>query len=115
MLANRSLLTDGILLHCYSGSAELVRDVYNKLDCYYSFGGAVTFAKHKGEVLRAVPRDRLLLETDCPYMTPVPYRGQRNTPANIPLIARKITELLGVDEGELAAETTRNARAFYRL
>lgn len=115
LLGNRSLLTDGVLLHCYGGSAELARDVYNKLDCYYSFGGAVTFAKHKDEVLAAIPRERLLLETDCPYMTPVPYRGQRNTPANIPIIARKIAELLGADEGEIAFQTTANARAFYRL
>ena len=115
LLANRSLLADGVLLHCYSGSMELVRDVYNGLDCYYSFGGAVTFAKHKEEVLRAVPRERLLLETDCPYMTPVPYRGQRNTPANIPLVARKIAELLDTDEREIARVTTANAKAFYRL
>jgi len=115
LLANRSLLADGVLLHCYSGSAELVRDVYNKLGCYYSFGGAVTFAKHKEEVLSAVPSDRLLLETDCPYMTPVPLRGQRNTPANIPLVCRKVAELLARDEREIAAETTRNAKVFYRL
>ena len=115
LLANRSLLADGVLLHCYSGSMELVRDVYNGLDCYYSFGGAVTFAKHKEEVLRAVPRERLLLETDCPYMTPVPYRGQRNTPANIPIICRRVAELVGEDESEIARLTTANARAFYRL
>lgn len=115
LLANRSLLTDGVLLHCYSGSAELVRDVYNALDCYYSFGGAVTFAKHKDVVLREVPRERLLLETDCPYMTPVPLRGQRNTPANIPLVAAKIAELLGVSVEHIARTTTQNARAFYRL
>ena len=115
LLANRSLLTDGVLLHCYGGSAELVRDVYNGLDCYYSFGGVVTFAKYKDEVLREIPADRLLLETDCPYMTPVPLRGQRNTPANIPLVCRKIAELLGEDETELALRTTRNAKRFYRL
>lgn len=113
--ANRGLLADGVLLHCYSGSMELVRDVYNGLDCYYSFGGAVTFAKHKEEVLRAVPRERLLLETDCPYMTPVPYRGQRNTPATIPIICRRVAELLGADEEEIARLTTANARRFYRL
>lgn len=113
--ANRSLLTDGVLLHCYSGSTELVRDVYNGLDCYYSFGGAVTFAKHKDAVLREVPPERLLLETDCPYMTPVPLRGRRNTPANIPLIAAKIADLLGVSVEQIARSTTANARRFYRI
>lgn len=113
--ANRSLLTDGVLLHCYSGSMELVRDVYNGFDCYYSFGGAVTFAKHKDEVLRAVPRERLLLETDCPYMTPVPFRGQRNTPANIPIICQKVADLLGEDAEQIARQTTANAKRFYRL
>jgi TatD DNase family protein len=115
LLANRSLMTDGVLLHCYGGSAELVRDVYNGLDCYYSFGGALTFAKHKEEVLRSVPRERLLLETDCPYMTPVPYRGQRNTPANIPIIAARGAELLDVEVADLARATTANAKRFYRL
>lgn len=115
LLANRSLLTDGVLLHCYSGSMELARDIYNGLDCYYSFGGAVTFAKRKDEVLKVIPRERLLIETDCPYMTPVPYRGQRNTPANIPIICRKIADLLGEDAQTIAQATTQNAKRFYRL
>lgn len=115
LLANRALLTDGVLLHCYSGSAELVRDVYNELDCYYSFGGALTFAKHKAEVLAAIPPQRLLLETDCPYMTPVPYRGTRNSPANLPLIAAKMAELLGMSVEQVAELTTQNAHRLYRL
>lgn len=113
--AHRELLTDGVLLHCYSGSAELVRDVYNKLDCYYSFGGAITFAKHKEEVLRAIPKERLLLETDCPYMTPVPLRGRRNSPANLPIICAKMADLLGLDDQEMQEFTYQNARRFYRL
>lgn len=115
LLSHRDLLTDGVLLHCYSGSAELARDVYNGLDCYYSFGGAITFAKHKDEVLRAIPRNRLLLETDCPYMTPVPLRGRRNSPANIPLVAARMAELLGESLDEIRRCTTDNARRFYRL
>lgn len=115
LLAHRDLLQDGVLLHCYSGSAQLAKDVYNKLDCYYSFGGAITFAKHKDEVLQAIPRERLLLETDCPYMTPVPLRGTRNTPANLPLIAAKMAQLLEMDEQEVQRLTTQNARRFYRL
>ena len=115
LTANRSLLTDGVLLHCYSGSAQLVRDVYNPLDCYYSFGGAITFAKHKEEVLRAIPPQRLLLETDCPYMTPVPYRGTRNSPANIPIIAAKMAELTATTIEQVARLTTANAHRLYRL
>ncbi len=111
----RDLLTDGVLVHCYSGSVELARDFFNKLDAYYSFGGALTFAKNKGEVLSAIPQDRILLETDAPYMTPVPYRGKRNDPSLLPLTAAKMAELMGLTIEEVADLTFRNAKRLYRL
>ena len=116
LLEERDCLLNGVLLHCYGGSMESARDFYNKLGCYYSFGGAVTFKNaKKGEVLRAVPRDRLLLETDCPYMTPVPHRGERNEPAWIPLIAAKVAEELGLSVEEVEKQTYDNFLTFYRI
>ncbi len=113
---NRHLLTDGVLLHCYSGSMELARDFYTPvLDCYYSFGGAVTFAKDKQAVLSVIPRDRLLLETDCPYMTPAPYRGRRNDPSYIPVTAQAVASMLDCSVEQLAKQTTANTLRFYRI
>lgn len=110
---NKHYLKHGILLHCYGGSAESAA-VYNKLDCYYSFGGAVTFAKHKDEVLCSVPLDRLLIETDCPYMTPVPHRGKLNKPSLIYLVRDKIAELIGKAPEEIENITTENSKRFYK-
>lgn len=110
---NSHYLLNGVLIHCYSGSAELVKYYTAHFDSYFSFGGAITFAKNKDEVLKAVPKDRLLLETDCPYMTPIPYRGKLNTPANIPLIAAKMAEILNMGIAEIESLTTVNAYRFY--
>lgn len=110
-------LTYGVLLHCYSGSAEMV-PVFGKFDAYFAFGGAITFknARRNLEALLAVPRDRLLLETDCPYMTPVPYRGQTNFPKYVNLVADKAAEVLGLQRAEVEDITTENAkRLFNRL
>ncbi|NCA67200.1 MAG: TatD family deoxyribonuclease [Clostridia bacterium] len=111
---NKQYLNNGVLLHCYSGSGESARDIYNRLDCYYSFGGAITFAKHKNEVLKYIPQDRIMLETDCPYMTPVPFRGKTNTPALLYLIRDKMAELLRLTPDEIEKITTDNAKRFYK-
>lgn len=113
----KGYLNSGVLLHCYSGSSELVR-VFNKLDAYYAFGGAITFknAKHNIEALSVVPIQRLLFETDCPYMTPVPFRGKTNEPRLIGLVAQKASEVLQMPVAELERITTQNAkRLFTRL
>lgn len=110
-------IKNGLLLHCYSGSAEYVK-IFDKLDAYYAFGGAITFknAKHNLESLAVVPKDRLLLETDCPYMTPVPFRGKTNEPKYVSLVAQKAAQVLGVSEEEIAELTSKNAkRLFTRL
>lgn len=111
---NRKYLNSGVLLHCYSGSAEMVK-VFDKYDCCYAFGGAITFknAKHNLEALRVVRSDRLLLETDCPYMTPVPFRGQMNEPKLINLVLEKAAEILEKDKEELASETVKNTLRFF--
>ncbi len=112
---NLSRFSHGALLHCYSGSAELAKYYSDKLDAYFSFGGVLTFAKHKDVVLRAIPKNRILLETDCPYMTPVPHRGEKNEPKYIPLIAEKMAELTGLSVVEIEKVTTENALAFYKV
>lgn len=113
----RNYIQNGLLLHCYSGSSEYVK-IFDKLDAYYAFGGAITFknAKHNLESLAVVPKDRLLLETDCPYMTPVPFRGKANEPKYVALVAQKAADVLGVSVEEIENITTKNAkRLFTRL
>ncbi|NLZ54739.1 MAG: TatD family hydrolase [Thermoanaerobacteraceae bacterium] len=82
------------LMHCYSGSLEMARELL-KLGFYFSFGGVITFknAKKPKEVASDLPLDKILLETDCPYLSPEPYRGERNDPTRIPVIAKKLAEL----------------------
>ena len=113
---NKALLKDGILLHCYGGSMELARDFYNKLDCYYSFGGAITFKNaNKGDVLRAVPQNRILFETDCPYMTPVPYRSTRNEPSYLTLVRERAALELSMTLDEIEDTVYSNFCEFYRM
>lgn len=111
---NKNLIKTGALLHCYGGSEELSHE-FLKLGCFFSFGGALTFknAKHNVETLKSLPLDRFMLETDCPYMTPVPFRGEVNKPANVALVARKVAELLGKSVTEIEDITNRNALAFF--
>lgn len=112
---NKARLSNGVLLHCYSGSAEMVR-VFSRYDAYFSFGGAITFknAIHNLESLKVVPRDRLLFETDAPYMTPVPFRGKTNYPKLVNLVADKASEVLSVDREELVEQTTKNAKTLFK-
>ena len=111
----KNYLKNGVLLHCYGGSAELARYYSKNFDAYFSFGGVLTFAKHKDVVLAEIPASRLLLETDCPYMTPVPHRGTPNEPKYIPLVAEKMAELKGLRREEIEAITSENALRFYRI
>lgn len=112
---NKSKLSNGVLLHCYSGSAEMVK-VFSRYDAYFSFGGAITFknAVHNLESLKVVPRDRLLFETDAPYMTPVPFRGKTNYPKFVNLVADKAAEVLGADREKLVEQTTKNAKTLFK-
>ena len=104
------------LMHCFSGSVELMREAV-RLGCVLSLGGVVTFknARHSVEVAAEIPLDRLLLETDAPYMAPVPYRGQRCDSAMIGFAAEKIAALRGISTQELLNITAENAKAFYGI
>ena len=103
-------------MHAYSGSFETFLQLQKYGDWRLGIGGVVTFKKASlAEVVRKVPLDRLLLETDAPYLTPVPYRGTRNESAYIPLVAAKIAELKGVGVEEVAEVTTRNAKELFGL
>lgn len=104
------------LLHCYSGSAEMLKEVM-KLGLFISLGGTVTFknARVPVEVAAAVPLERLLLETDAPYLSPVPFRGRRNDSKNIAYTAERIAEIRGMDTQELIDITTENAKRLFRI
>lgn len=104
------------VLHCYSGSAEMVHDFLD-LGLYLGFGGSSTFANAKKtrQAAQAVPLDRMLLETDCPYLTPAPHRGKRNDPSYLRVICTTIADLRGMDALELARITTRNACTLFGI
>lgn len=104
------------LVHCFSGSVELMREAV-KLGFYISLGGVVTFknARQSVEVASEIPLDRLLLETDAPYMSPVPFRGKRNDSAKIVYAAEKIASLRGIGIQELLDITCDNAKRFYKI
>lgn len=104
------------LLHCYSGSIESAKE-FIKLGFSFSFGGVVTFnnAKNVVKVVEELPIEKIMLETDCPYMAPVPFRGKRNEPMYIPYIARKITEIKNIEVEKIAEITTKNAEKMFKI
>lgn len=106
----------GGVVHCFSGSVEMARDILS-VGMYIGLGGAVTFknAKTPVEVAQYVPLDRLLLETDCPYMTPVPYRGKRCDSSYIAVTAEKIAALRGMDTQELLTAAQENAKRLFGI
>lgn len=102
------------VLHCFSGDENLAWHYFN-LGLAISFTGLVTFSKNWDSLLRKMPDDRLLLETDAPFMTPEPYRGKRNEPFLVTYVAKRIAEIRGVSAEKIAAITTANARKLFRL
>lgn len=104
------------LLHCFSGSVEMLNEVL-KLGLSISLGGTVTFknARVPVEVAQAVPLDRLLLETDAPYLSPVPFRGKRNDSSNILYTATRIAEIKGIGIQQLLDITCDNAKRLYSI
>jgi len=106
---------DGII-HCYSGSKESAAILID-MGYYISFAGPITF-KNASSILEAVkyvPLDRILIETDSPYLAPVPHRGERNWSGNVAEVAKKIAEVKGMDFEEIKSITTHNARTVYRI
>lgn len=104
------------VMHCFSGSAEMAREVV-KLGMYIGLNGVVTFknARKSLEVVKEIPLERLVLETDCPYLAPEPNRGKRNDSSNIPLIAHRIGEVLNIPPQQILDITNQNARKLFEL
>ncbi len=106
----------GGIIHCYSGSKETARELLD-MGYYISFAGPLTFKNANAalEVARFVPDDRILIETDSPYLAPVPYRGKRNTPVYVAEVAKKLAELRGCDYEKICELTFENAKRVYRI
>ena len=103
------------VMHCFLGSYEIGAQFIDEFDVYLGIGGAVTFknAKALQEAAERLPLERLVLETDCPFMTPVPHRGKRNEPAYVALTCLRLAELRGISEDEVAKATTTNAARLF--
>ena len=116
ILAEEGLPEAGGVIHCFTGDWPAAR-TYLDLGMHVSVAGIVTF-KTAGEIreaVRLVPRDRLLVETDSPFLAPVPFRGKRNEPAHVIHVASKVAEVWGVSPGEVAEVTTANVKRLFRL
>lgn len=107
--------TSGVM-HCYAGSAETAEEIV-KMGLYVAFGGAITFKNNKKacRVVQSIPQERLLLETDCPYMTPEPHRGKRNDSRYLCHVAQKMGEFRGVAAEETERFTWENAKRLFRI
>ena len=116
LMKGRGGRLSGGIIHCFSGSWEIAKE-YLKLGYFISFAGPVTFRKAPKlqEAAANVPLDRLLIETDSPYLAPEPVRGRRNEPTNVRYVAEKIAALRGMTPEALAEATTENAIRVYRL
>ena len=103
-------------IHCFSYGVEMARE-YLSMGYYLGVGGVLTFknAKKLKEVVEYMPLDRLLLETDCPYMAPTPHRGERNSSLNLPYVVETIAAIKGVTGEEVEQITWENANRFYRI
>lgn len=106
---------DGVI-HCFSSSVELARE-YVKRGFYIGVGGVVTFknAKKLKEVVEDIPLESIVLETDCPYLAPVPNRGKRNSSLNLTYVAQAIADLKGIPYEEVISQTEKNARKLYHM
>ena len=104
------------VFHCYSGSAEMARQLVN-LGWYIGFTGVLTFknARKAVETAAAIPLDRIVLETDCPFMAPEPFRGKRNHPGYLYRMAEKLAEIRGITVEEVHTATTANGKRLYRI
>ena len=104
------------VFHCYSGSAEMARQLVDK-GWYIGFTGVLTFknARKAIEVASSIPLDRIVLETDCPYMAPEPFRGRRNDPGKLYRMAEKLAEIRGLSVEEIQSVTVENGRKLYRI
>lgn len=106
----------GVVVHCFSGGDDVAEKCLQR-GYYLGIGGVLTYPKSTvlREVVKNAPLDRLLLETDCPYLSPQPWRGKRNEPAYLGAVVTAISEIKGIAPAEITAATTANARRFFRL
>jgi len=120
ILRSNSLLTTHYslrtIIHCFSGTLDHAREFLN-IGCVLAFGGIVTFknAKELREVVKETPIERIVLETDAPYLAPEPYRGKRNEPLYVKEVARVVAEVKGLSIEEVARQTMQNARAVFNI
>jgi TatD DNase family protein len=116
ILREEGLPVAGGVIHCFTGDWAAAR-TYLDLGLHVSVAGIVTFktAEPIREALRLVPDDRLLVETDAPFLAPVPFRGKRNEPAHVRLVAEKVAEVRGQPVAEVAERTAENARRLFGL
>lgn len=114
--SNKDKFKKGGIFHCYSGSVEEAKEIL-KLGFSFSFGGVCTFknAKRVVDVINFLPIENIMLETDCPYLSPEPHRGEINEPKNIPFIAKKIALIKGLSLEEVAKITTKNAERMFKI
>ena len=111
---NSNLLGNGFLMHCFSESKETAMQLL-PLGGYFAFGGAITYKNaKKQEVISAIPKNRLFAETDCPYLTPVPKRGEKNQPANVTYVYDFIANTLGVSVDEIKTQFANNFNALFK-
>ena len=104
------------VFHAYSGSIETYRQIERLGDWYIGIGGVLTYKKASiAETVRDIPLDRILLETDCPYLTPVPFRGKPNRSPYVEYVARKVAEIKGMEYGDVARITAENAKRFFLI
>ena len=101
-------------MHCYSYTVETARELL-KLGYYFGIGGVITFNNSKKlvEAVEEIPLERILLETDCPYLAPTPHRGKRNSSLYIPLIAEKIAQIKGIPYYKVLEKTHENAKNLF--
>ena len=104
------------VFHAFSGSIETYREIQKLGDWSVGIGGVLTFKKASiAETVKSIPLEKILLETDAPYLTPAPHRGKRNESSYIPLIAAKLAELQGISPEQVAEQTTANAKQLFAI
>ena len=115
ILKNNKVIKKGIF-HCCPLNRELVKEAL-KLDFYISFAGPITFknSKNAEEIIQMIPNNRILIETDSPYLSPEPFRGKRNDPRNVKYIAKKIAEVKGIGLEKVAKMTYKNALKIFEI
>ena len=103
------------VIHCYPGSLETAKQLVDRF--YLGIGGTLTFKNSKKavEVVKDIPLDRIVIETDCPYLTPEPFRGKRNEPIYVEYVAKKIAEIKEISVEDVTKITTENAKKLYRI